>query len=56
MVKKLKFNKKDKSHKKFSKDFSLEIHARYKDERHEQLKNGAKRLSNNTEIPSKFLF
>jgi len=32
------------------------VYARYRDEKHEQLKNGAKRLSNNAEIPSKFQF
>lgn len=47
---------KDKTHKRFSKDFCMELHARYKDEKHEQLKNGAKRISNNAEIPSKFHF
>lgn len=51
-----KFFKQDKTHKRFSKDFCMELHARYKDEKHEQLKNGAKRISNNAEIPSKFHF
>jgi len=51
------FKKKDKSHKKFNKDFNIEFHARYKDEKHEKLKNGAKRISNNElSIPHKFFF
>lgn len=47
----------DKKNQKFSADFAIELSAKFKDEKHEKLKDGAKHISNGEiSIPSRFQF